>query len=234
LLVPAQPSRRHCPDRAQPGYRRSADPHRARRAILLNVLSLATRSIRRPGAAAPEGLHRGPRQDRQNGARIGLPSDPTDPASDVYCSKLSLRSQAAPQSRPRQANPSVQVPAAGLNGKGTPNYPLGGTFIGRAWSEPTRLRLAYAFEPRRPPPGCLSPAAIRACRAGPEGGGTLRSPPVLVRVTVLVATEAAITATRTAFDRGGEWSAAMHRTGAGLRAHDHRKAEVSGPLRRVS
>jgi hypothetical protein len=56
--------------------------------------------------------------------------------------------------------PSVQVPAgftAGLNGKDTPDYPLGATFTGRAWSEPTLLRLAYAFEQashaRRPPPG---------------------------------------------------------------------------------
>jgi amidase len=56
--------------------------------------------------------------------------------------------------------PSVQVPAgfiAGFNGKDTPDYPLGATFTGRAWSEPTLLRLAYAYEQasqaRRPPPG---------------------------------------------------------------------------------
>ena len=56
--------------------------------------------------------------------------------------------------------PSVQVPGgftAGLDGKETPDYPLGITFCGRAWSEPTLLRLAYAYEQasqmRRPPPG---------------------------------------------------------------------------------
>jgi amidase len=45
--------------------------------------------------------------------------------------------------------PSVQVPAgfvSGFAGKETPDYPLGATFAGRAWSEPTLLRLAYAFE----------------------------------------------------------------------------------------
>src|SRR5207237_1267017 len=55
--------------------------------------------------------------------------------------------------------PSVQVPAgfiAGSGGRQTPDYPLGITFAGRAWSEATLLRLAYAFEQasqaRRPPP----------------------------------------------------------------------------------
>jgi amidase len=56
--------------------------------------------------------------------------------------------------------PSVQVPAgfvSGFAGKETPDYPLGATFAGRAWSEPTLLRVAYAFEQatkaRRPPAG---------------------------------------------------------------------------------
>jgi amidase len=56
--------------------------------------------------------------------------------------------------------PSVQVPAGMISGTGdqeTPDYPYGATFTGRAWSEPTLLRLAYAFEQatraRRMPPG---------------------------------------------------------------------------------
>jgi amidase len=51
--------------------------------------------------------------------------------------------------------PSVQVPAGFIGGEETPEFPLGATFSGRAWSEPTLLRFAYAFEQatlaRRPP-----------------------------------------------------------------------------------
>jgi amidase len=56
--------------------------------------------------------------------------------------------------------PSVQVPGGFISGVGkteTPDYPLGVTFAGRAWSEAKLLRMAYAFEQasnaRRPPPG---------------------------------------------------------------------------------
>jgi amidase len=56
--------------------------------------------------------------------------------------------------------PSVQVPAgftSGVAGAETPDYPFGATFTGRAWSEATLLRLAYAYEQasqaRRPPAG---------------------------------------------------------------------------------
>jgi len=56
--------------------------------------------------------------------------------------------------------PSVQVPA-GLTLRAetteTPDYPIGVTFTGRAWSEAILLRLAYAYElasqQRRPPAG---------------------------------------------------------------------------------
>ena len=56
--------------------------------------------------------------------------------------------------------PSVMVPGgfvSGADGKDTPDYPLGVTFAGRAWSEHKLLRLAYAYEQasnmRKPPPG---------------------------------------------------------------------------------
>jgi amidase len=42
--------------------------------------------------------------------------------------------------------PSVQVPAGFLRGGEMPEYPIGATFTGRAWSEPTLLRIAYAYE----------------------------------------------------------------------------------------
>ncbi len=54
--------------------------------------------------------------------------------------------------------PSVQVPAgfvSGVQGRATPDHPACATFAGRAWSEASLLRLAYAFEQatsaRRPP-----------------------------------------------------------------------------------
>lgn len=56
--------------------------------------------------------------------------------------------------------PSVMVPGGFVSGAGdkdTPEYPLGVTFAGPAWSEHKLLRLAYAYEQasnmRRPPPG---------------------------------------------------------------------------------
>ena len=58
--------------------------------------------------------------------------------------------------------PSVMVPGgfiAGVDDKDTPDYPLGITFAGRAWSEHKLLRLAYADEQacnmRKPPPGLV-------------------------------------------------------------------------------
>jgi amidase len=56
--------------------------------------------------------------------------------------------------------PSVMVPGGFVSGSGdkeTPDYPLGVTFAGCAWSEHKLLRLAYAFEQasqmRKPPAG---------------------------------------------------------------------------------
>ena len=65
--------------------------------------------------------------------------------------------------------PSVLVPAGFISGVGaveTPDYPLGATFAGRAWSEAKLLRIAYAFEQatlaRRMPPNL---PALAACDA---------------------------------------------------------------------
>lgn len=65
----------------------------------------------------------------------------------------------------RAGYPSVMVPggfiSGTIDGKDTPDYPLGVTFAGRAWSEHKLLRLAYAYEQasnkRKPPPGLLAP-----------------------------------------------------------------------------
>ena len=58
--------------------------------------------------------------------------------------------------------PSVMVPGGFISGaddRDTPDYPLGVTFAGTAWSEHKLLRLAYAFEQpsrmRKPPPGLV-------------------------------------------------------------------------------
>lgn len=60
----------------------------------------------------------------------------------------------------RAGYPSVQVPAgmvSGVAGRETPEYPLGATFTGRAWSEARLLAIAHAFEQatraRLVPPG---------------------------------------------------------------------------------
>jgi amidase len=60
--------------------------------------------------------------------------------------------------------PSVMVPGGFISGtddKDTPDYPLGVTFAGHAWSEHKLLRLGYAFEQashmRKLPPGLLAP-----------------------------------------------------------------------------
>ncbi len=49
----------------------------------------------------------------------------------------------------RAGYPSVLVPAGfvrGVQGRETPDYPVGATFTGRAWSEALLLRLGFAFE----------------------------------------------------------------------------------------
>ena len=64
--------------------------------------------------------------------------------------------------------PRVDVPAAyrtEADGKPTPTHPYGISFTGRAWSEPTLLKLAYAWEQanpvRRPPAGARAGAVAR-------------------------------------------------------------------------
>jgi amidase len=84
---------------------------------------------------------------------------------DAYMTKYNLDAVLFPANfgagiAAKAGYPSVEVPAgfvAGTVARETPEYPFGATFTGRAWSEPTLLRLAYAFEQatmaRRMPPG---------------------------------------------------------------------------------
>ena len=62
--------------------------------------------------------------------------------------------------------PSITVPAGDVFG-----LPVGVSFFGRAWSEPTLIRIAYAFEQatrHRRPPRYL-PTADLALRSSPAG-----------------------------------------------------------------
>jgi amidase len=84
---------------------------------------------------------------------------------DAYLSRHDLDAVVFPGSAgaaiaAKAGYPSVLVPAGFINRVGdreTPDFPLGLTFAGRAWSEATLLRLAYAYEQaanaRRMPPG---------------------------------------------------------------------------------
>ena len=71
---------------------------------------------------------------------------------DVGCGTGSLALILAARSEPAAiaGYPSITVPAGNVRG-----LPLGVSFFGKAWSEPTLLKLAYAFEQathaRKPP-----------------------------------------------------------------------------------
>ena len=87
------------------------------------------------------------------------------PGMDTYISQHRLDAVLFPGSMgaaiaAKAGYPSVMVPGgfvSGADDKDTPDYPLGVTFSGSAWSEHKLLRLAYAFEQasqmRKPPPG---------------------------------------------------------------------------------
>ena len=89
---------------------------------------------------------------------------------DAYMDRYKLDAVLFPGWTPRSSGipakagyPSVLVPAGMISEEGqkdAPEYPTGATFTGRAWSEPTLLRIAYAFEQatkaRRVPPGVSS------------------------------------------------------------------------------
>ena len=73
--------------------------------------------------------------------------------STVPSTRSSTSSTSAPSTVTSVAGyPHITVPAGFFRG-----LPVGISFFGRAWSEPTLLRLAYAFEQatlaRRPPAG---------------------------------------------------------------------------------
>ena len=120
----------------RPGHlpRRRSDPRRSRGArIQLGA-----------GDGYPHVAHARPR--RLYGRRTGW----TRCCSPARWARRSPPSPAIRASRCRRGSPRV-------GNAETPDYPIGATFTGRAWSEPTLLRLAYAYEQasraRRPPPG---------------------------------------------------------------------------------
>ena len=87
------------------------------------------------------------------------------------------RQRRAPRSPPRRAIPASWCRAGSsrdIDGKDTPDYPLGVTFAGRAWSEHKLLRLAYAFEQayhmRKPPPGLPAALDFHALKERSAGG----------------------------------------------------------------
>ena len=101
----------------------------------------------------------------QIGARAWICAPPRTLGLDAYMDAHRLDAVLFPARAARRSPPRRAIRASrcrpgsppAVGGEETPDYPIGATFTGRAWSEPMLLRLAYAYEQaskaRRPPPG---------------------------------------------------------------------------------
>ena len=146
---------RHRPDRAQPGHRRPADPHRARRGAAAE--RAGRRRPARPGdgrsCERPADYTAALDDDGLSGARIGVPSDPADPENDVYYG----RSRRLPPRSSTRAIAAIEalgativranMPTAGwIGGPGTEIAILNRNRESRTWRQPVRRPLVFVYE----------------------------------------------------------------------------------------
>ena len=123
-------------------------------ALLLNVLAVADPlDPATTGLQRPVDYTRGLEQDGLRGARIGVPSDPADPANDVYYRPLPPRAAAVmAQAIAAIADLGATIvhanmPTAGwIGGPGTEIAILNHNRESRTWLQPVRRPLVFIYE----------------------------------------------------------------------------------------